>query len=236
MKVVNDKQDDWDMYLEPTLFSLRSKIQTTTKFSPFQLMYGREAVFPAEVPVEMPLLQIILPDETSYVSFMEEKKAAMEIVKAATKENIAKSQNRQKEAHDKKIQKKYKSTIYTVGQKVMVFNMRKKGRKGGRIEPDFNSPCTIEAISGKLVTLLNDAGVPLKNKYNVDHLKPFLTTKNEDKEGDDQSMKTPKGHSSSNTAQQRPSVKSDAAEVPKDNMMITIQFKCYGREKTRHHR
>lgn len=55
MKMVNEKQDDWDKYLEPTLFSLRSKIQTTTKCSPFQLMYGREAVFPAEVPVEMPV-------------------------------------------------------------------------------------------------------------------------------------------------------------------------------------
>lgn len=65
-------------------------------------MYGREAVLPAEVPVEMPFSQIILPHETSYVSFMEEKKAAMEIVKAATMENISKSQNRQKEAHDKK--------------------------------------------------------------------------------------------------------------------------------------
>lgn len=54
-KLVNDRQNDWDLYLDATLFSLRSKVHTTTKHSPFLLMYGREAVFPAEVPVEMPV-------------------------------------------------------------------------------------------------------------------------------------------------------------------------------------
>lgn len=54
-KLVNDKQDNWDIYLDATLFSLRSKVQTTTKSSPFALMYGREAVFPSEVPVDMPV-------------------------------------------------------------------------------------------------------------------------------------------------------------------------------------
>uniref|UniRef100_A0A096LZU5 Gypsy retrotransposon integrase-like protein 1 n=1 Tax=Poecilia formosa TaxID=48698 RepID=A0A096LZU5_POEFO len=39
-KLINDKEDDWDMFL--TLFSLRSKTHTTTKYSPFFLMYGRE--------------------------------------------------------------------------------------------------------------------------------------------------------------------------------------------------
>jgi len=54
-KLVNDQQNDWDVYLDATLFSLRSKVHTTTKHSPFLLMYGREAVFPAEIPAEMPV-------------------------------------------------------------------------------------------------------------------------------------------------------------------------------------
>lgn len=50
-KLVNEKQDNWDIYLEATLFSLRSTVQTTTKYSPFALMYGREVVFPSEVNI-----------------------------------------------------------------------------------------------------------------------------------------------------------------------------------------
>lgn len=54
-KLVNDQQNNWDLYLEPTLFSLRSKVHTTTKYTPFFLMYGREAVFPSEVPAQVPV-------------------------------------------------------------------------------------------------------------------------------------------------------------------------------------
>lgn len=53
-KLVNSQQNDWDVYLDATLFSLRSKVHTTTKYTPFRLMYGREATYPSEVPVEVP--------------------------------------------------------------------------------------------------------------------------------------------------------------------------------------
>lgn len=54
-KLVNSQQNDWDVYLDATLFSLRSKVHTTTKYTPFRLMYGREATYPSEVPVEVPV-------------------------------------------------------------------------------------------------------------------------------------------------------------------------------------
>jgi hypothetical protein len=41
-KMVNDNQDDWDQFIDSTLFSIRVKIQMTTKFSPFYLMFHRE--------------------------------------------------------------------------------------------------------------------------------------------------------------------------------------------------
>uniref|UniRef100_A0AAV2IWE8 Integrase catalytic domain-containing protein n=1 Tax=Knipowitschia caucasica TaxID=637954 RepID=A0AAV2IWE8_KNICA len=68
MKLVNDQQNNWDTFLDATLFSLRSKVHTSTKHTPFQLMYGREAVFPSEVPVDFPL-SIVLPDEDDINKF-----------------------------------------------------------------------------------------------------------------------------------------------------------------------
>ncbi|KAF7646637.1 hypothetical protein LDENG_00184400, partial [Lucifuga dentata] len=47
-KLVNTHQNDWDAFLDATLFFLRSKIHTSTKYSPFMLMYGREARFPPQ--------------------------------------------------------------------------------------------------------------------------------------------------------------------------------------------
>uniref|UniRef100_A0AAV2KXG2 Integrase catalytic domain-containing protein n=1 Tax=Knipowitschia caucasica TaxID=637954 RepID=A0AAV2KXG2_KNICA len=57
MKLVNEQQNNWDTFLDATLFSLRSKVHISTKHTPFQLMYGREAVFPSEVPVDYPIHQ-----------------------------------------------------------------------------------------------------------------------------------------------------------------------------------
>ncbi|CAH2295346.1 gag-pol fusion [Pelobates cultripes] len=65
-KLVHDKQNNWDEYLDATLFSIRSKVQTATKYSPFLLMYGRETVFAAVAPVDLPLSTIIFPEEKNH--------------------------------------------------------------------------------------------------------------------------------------------------------------------------
>lgn len=51
--------------------------------------------------------------------------------------------------------------------------MRKHGRKRERMEPDFSGPYTILSICGKFVTLRHSDGATLKNKYNINHLKPY---------------------------------------------------------------
>ncbi|KAF7702362.1 hypothetical protein HF521_001645, partial [Silurus meridionalis] len=42
-KLVEDKPNTWDQYLDAVMFGLRTKKQLTTQFSPFYLMFGREA-------------------------------------------------------------------------------------------------------------------------------------------------------------------------------------------------
>lgn len=49
LKYVGEKQDDWDLYLDAVLFSYRVSRQDNTKFSPFFLMYGRNARLPIEL-------------------------------------------------------------------------------------------------------------------------------------------------------------------------------------------
>ena len=56
--MVNDNQDDWDQFIVSTLFSIRVKMQMTTKFSPFYLMFHREA----KVPTHITMSQPVIPD------------------------------------------------------------------------------------------------------------------------------------------------------------------------------
>lgn len=103
------------------------------------------------------------------------------------------------------MQKEYKRSTKIqcgVGDEVLLFNMRKQGRKGGRIEPDFTGPYAIESICGKLVTLSNYEGVTLKSKYNVNHIKPYRRSKTDDS----------------------PVPRQESHKVPKENMDCT--FSC----------
>lgn len=49
-KLVDKKPKEWDKHLDAVMFGLRTKKQMTTKYSPFFLMFGREARYPSEVP------------------------------------------------------------------------------------------------------------------------------------------------------------------------------------------
>lgn len=86
---------------------------------------------------------IILPEESSYGDFVSSTRDAQEQVKKTVEENMAKSQDLQKEAYARRVQKKYRNLVYSVGDEVLLLNMRKRGRKGGRFDPDFSGPYTI---------------------------------------------------------------------------------------------
>lgn len=86
---------------------------------------------------------------------------------------MEKAQEKQRKAYSKRVLKKHRNVVYSAGQEVLLFNMRKKGRKGGAMEPNFSGPYMIKEIIGKQVTLTNQAGVTLKTKQSVDHIKPY---------------------------------------------------------------
>lgn len=48
-QVVAEKQAEWDDFLDPVLYLFRMTIDPTTKFTPYSLMFSREAILPSEV-------------------------------------------------------------------------------------------------------------------------------------------------------------------------------------------
>ena len=41
-KLVNENQDNWDEFLEEVAYSMRTQKQSSTRFTPFRLMFGRD--------------------------------------------------------------------------------------------------------------------------------------------------------------------------------------------------
>ena len=49
IKLSNDNQNNWPELLDPVSFSIRTQKHGSTKFTPFELMFGRKPITPMEV-------------------------------------------------------------------------------------------------------------------------------------------------------------------------------------------
>jgi hypothetical protein len=50
-KYANENKNDWDVYLSSVLFAYRTKKHNTTRYKPFYLIYGRDAILLIEFAV-----------------------------------------------------------------------------------------------------------------------------------------------------------------------------------------
>ena len=107
--MVNDNQDDWDQFIDSTLFSIRMKIQMTTKFSPFYLMYHREAKVPTQITMPQPVIPDFPPNlkEEELKSLIEIKSEKIKNTRETTSRNISVEQEKTKgticKEEDKKV-------------------------------------------------------------------------------------------------------------------------------------
>ena len=89
---------------------------------------------------------------------------------AKAKENIDKAQKSQKETYDRK----HVQAELAVGTRVWLENTAQKQRKGGKMDPVWLGPYTINRSIGKgLYELENDAGEIIKKKANISRLKLY---------------------------------------------------------------
>src|SRR4051812_16630527 len=103
---VSEKENQWDEHVEQVLFAYRTTKHSTTKKTPFFMTYGREAILPID---EMEIQENISEKERIL-------KRIYEVINLSekrneVKENIKKSQENQKEKHDRKIGKETELNI-----------------------------------------------------------------------------------------------------------------------------
>ena len=129
--------------------------QDSTRFSPFYLVYGRNAHLPIEFNArdsdseedeESPLG---LKDTT-----LDERTERMILFRKKALENIGREQERQKQHYDGKHSQN--KANYKVGALVLLKNARKLTRKGARLQPNWTGPYKISEVVGKGTVRLCD--------------------------------------------------------------------------------
>ncbi|MCO5567636.1 hypothetical protein L7F22_021330 [Adiantum nelumboides] len=70
-KHVRDRLQDWDKHLTAALWAYRTSFKVSTKFTPYHLVYGQEALLPIEV--ELGILRVLARETTSSKEKLEQR-------------------------------------------------------------------------------------------------------------------------------------------------------------------
>lgn len=177
-----EKENDWDLYLDSVLFSYRVSKQDSTKFSPFFLVYGRQARLPIEFNMKPEKDDFGKSDEEEEEldSNLDEHVEKMVSVRRKALENIKKAQERQKYYYDKKNCSSNK--LYEIGKLVLLKNSKKLSRKGSKMEINWTGPYKVSEILGKGTVKLSscDGKKELSAIYNITRLKLYHERKQND--------------------------------------------------------
>ena len=167
VKFVNENQNDWDIHIKSVLFAYRKSKHDSTKFTPFELMFGRAPVLPIEMDIRSkPCRAETGPD------FEEKVRVMMNIwdqVKGKARQNISNAQERQKTSYNAK----HEPLHFQEGDTVPLKNKRNEARQGGKLERVWSGPYTISAVLPKGLYKLRDGESDLKTSYNSSRRKTY---------------------------------------------------------------
>lgn len=171
MKLVGERQDNWDEFLDPVLFGIRTSIQESTKHTPFFLMHGREARLPLEAEKSTVISDPSqLADVTNVVHRLN---VVREKIFPTAKKNIDTSQSKQKEQYRRR--KGLVMANISVGDTVLRLNMLKRTKKGHKMEDSWLGPYKVLHITARGCCLIQcvKTGTQLKRKVNISQLKLY---------------------------------------------------------------
>lgn len=127
--------NDWDLYIAPTLFAYRTTKHSTTKIEPFFMVYGRSARLPMDS----------LEEPNNY---MEKDRLShlineVPLIRQEAKQTISRSQNKQKDRHDQQVRK---HTQFQKGDEVLYFKVALDQSHSGKLQPKWKGPYIIHAV------------------------------------------------------------------------------------------
>ncbi|TNN27481.1 hypothetical protein EYF80_062375 [Liparis tanakae] len=135
------------------MFALRTKKQLITKYSPYYLMFGREARYPSEIPQEYNVTE----DKVCGLVQREEMADGLKNQKAIFQDvsyNIKISQDGVRKRKSFIGQEDY----FKVEDRVLQKNVRQEQRKGGKMESTMLGPFIIVELEGKKAVLATQKG------------------------------------------------------------------------------
>ena len=172
-KVTVNRKTQWSKFIDTCVFAYNTSEQESTKYSPFELMFGRRATLPIDIDVDRNDPNALVDSAASLsTSALSSLTARRKQLLEKAKENILKAQERQKSDYDRR---RANPKVYIVGAKVLKKDFLRKKRKGGGMDEKYIGPYVITRHLGKGLYALRLVANPAVTveKINGAHLKPF---------------------------------------------------------------
>ena len=189
-KFISDNQRDWDEKLPAVAFAYRTSVQESTKFTPFYLMYGREARIPAD------LVYGTQPDSdlTSNVSeFADKHQTALREAYTLVRKHLGVAARRRKRDYDLRTRTK----DYPVGSWVWVYVPRRKVGRYPKWQSPYQGPFLVTQQLGPVNYSVQRGPKTKPWVVHVDKLKPCCNLEKDnrqttDPDSDSPTSRTPK--------------------------------------------
>ena len=171
VKVLNEKPTEWPYIIDGILFAHRVSRHYSTKYSPFQLLYNRERTLPIDLKYNLDEQQAAVEqiedvdgdhpfDVKTFETVLSQAKSIREEVYEVAGANIVKAQAKQQRDYNCRHQL---PNSLNINDKVLLKNLKRKDRKGGKFTYKWLGPYAIQNISQKgLCTLVNANGKSLR--------------------------------------------------------------------------
>ena len=147
-KFAQDNCEGWDVQLQEVVYAYNTAVQESTKYTPFEAMFGRVARLPVDFNAtsnynaDVKLQEFTDAEcQDSFVRATERQRTEQTI-----KKNIDQAQKKQKEHYGLK---HGAASCFSVGSVVLKKDFMRKKRKGGKLDYRWQGPYVIIASLGK---------------------------------------------------------------------------------------
>ena len=171
VKYTNSDKREWSSFIDTCVFAYNTSRHDSSKFTPFELMYGRCATLPIDLSISRRTPE---EDADSFMCFEDPDMSDVETQRAKrlkeAKENICAAQKKQKIDFDKKHAKPH---LFKQGQQVLKKDFMRKKRRGGKLDTRYLGPYIISKVLGRGTYELTSADGS-KVRATGAHLKPYF--------------------------------------------------------------
>lgn len=155
---VSKQADNWSSWIPFWCFSYNTTTHTETKYSPYELVFGKSAILPSNVNDRIDPLY-------NFDNYPLELKYRLQVACQDGRNNLIISKNKRKSVYDTKI----RPTNYNAGDKVLV-----KNETGSKLEQLYNGPYEVVKENSPNITLKIDNKEVSVHKNRV---KPYFENK-----------------------------------------------------------